>query len=114
LRPFLEVIPGNPGAFSDDSPIYAAIAESMIAGRSTPAGAEPNARWRCCQMLMTKMKTLIFAVGVLCLASPAIAGGVVTYRMIILQGPVCGAYEYAKKCNAEWNPRTQHCACIVR
>jgi hypothetical protein len=26
----------------------------------------------------------------------------------------CGAYEYAKRCNAELNVRTHRCGCIVR
>jgi len=59
------------------------------------------------------MTKILFAIGVLCLASPAIAGGLWQHRAAS-QGWVCGAYEYAKRCNAEWSTRTNHCACIVR
>jgi hypothetical protein len=27
---------------------------------------------------------------------------------------VCGAFEYANRCNAEWTPRSRRCGCIVR
>jgi hypothetical protein len=27
---------------------------------------------------------------------------------------VCGAFETANRCNAEWNPRSHRCGCIVR
>jgi hypothetical protein len=27
---------------------------------------------------------------------------------------VCGAFETANRCNAEWSPRSQRCGCIVR
>ena len=68
---------------------------------------------------MTKMKTLLSAVVILCLASPAIAGGLVrpwygAWYGAPPQAWACGAYEYAKRYNAEWSTRTHRCGCIVR
>ena len=60
---------------------------------------------------MTQMKILVLIVGVLCLASPALAG---TSWNPWLPAWACSAFEYAKKCNAEWTPRFPHCRCIVR
>ena len=65
---------------------------------------------------MTKMKTLLSVACILCLASPAMAGGWVRtwYGAPPPQVWACGAYEYAKRCNAEWSTRTHRCGCIVR
>ena len=64
---------------------------------------------------MTKMKMLLCVIGILCLASPATAGGWVRpWYGAAPQGWACGAYEYAKRCNAEWSTRTHRCGCIVR
>ena len=50
---------------------------------------------------MTKMKMLLSVIGILCLASPAMAGGWVRpWYGAAPQGWACGAYEYAKRCNA--------------
>ena len=59
---------------------------------------------------MTPMKMLLI-VGVLCIASPALAGGPWNPWM---PPWACSAFEYAKKCNAERTLRSPHCRCIVR
>jgi hypothetical protein len=60
---------------------------------------------------MTHMKMLLLVVGVLCVASPAVAG---TLWNPWMPAWACTAFEYAKKCNAERTPRSFHCRCIVR
>lgn len=59
------------------------------------------------------MKPLLFAsaVAILLFSSPARAGWT---GWVTPQGWACGAYEYAHKCNAEWNVRTRRCGCLVR
>ena len=59
---------------------------------------------------MTQMKMLLVVVGVLCVASPALAG---TLWNPWMPPWACTAFEYAKKCNAE-ELRSPHCRCIVR
>jgi hypothetical protein len=60
---------------------------------------------------MTQMKMLLVVVGVLCVASPALAG---TLWNPWMPPWACTAFEYAKKCNAERTLRSPHCRCIVR
>jgi hypothetical protein len=60
---------------------------------------------------MTQMKMLLVVVGVLCVASPALAG---TLWNPWMPPWACTAFEYAKKCNAERTLRSSHCRCIVR
>ena len=60
---------------------------------------------------MTQMKMLLVVVGVLCVASPALAG---TLWNPWMPPWACTAFEYAKKCNAERTSRSPHCRCIVR
>jgi hypothetical protein len=57
------------------------------------------------------MKMLLVVVGVLCVASPALAG---TLWNPWMPPWACTAFEYAKKCNAERTLRSPHCRCIVR
>jgi hypothetical protein len=59
------------------------------------------------------MKPLLFAAAaaVLFFASPALAGWA---RWVASPRWTCGAYEYAHKCNAEWNVHTHRCGCLVR
>jgi hypothetical protein len=63
---------------------------------------------------MTHMKMLLLVVGVLCLASPALAGVPWTPWNPWMPAWACTAFEYAKKCNAERTLRSPHCRCIVR
>ena len=60
---------------------------------------------------MTQMKMLLVVVGVLSVASPALAG---TLWNPWMPPWACTAFEYAKKCNAERTLRSPHCRCIVR
>jgi hypothetical protein len=60
---------------------------------------------------MTQMKMLLFVAGALCLASPVRAE---TSWNPWMQAWTCSAFEYAKRCNAEWSQRTTHCRCITR
>jgi hypothetical protein len=60
---------------------------------------------------MTQVKMLLVVVGVLCVASPALAG---TLWNPWMPPWACTAFEYAKKCNAERTLRSPHCRCIVR
>jgi hypothetical protein len=67
---------------------------------------------------MTTVRTLLFAIAVLCLATPALAAD--NYRWWTDQSVgasqtwTCGAFEYRHRCNAELKPRTNRCSCIVR
>ena len=64
---------------------------------------------------MTKMKALLFAAGLICIASPAMAGWFWTDQFIPgPQGWLCARYEYAKRCNAELSPHRNRCVCITR
>ena len=62
---------------------------------------------------MSEIKILLLAAAFLCLASPAMAGWQWQHRALS-PAWACGAYEYAKRCNAELNVRTHRCGCIVR
>ena len=65
---------------------------------------------------MTKIKTLLFAVGIACLTSPAMAGywPLQWYGAMPQASWACARFEYAKRCNAELSPRRHRCACITR
>jgi hypothetical protein len=67
------------------------------------------------------MKTLLFATAAFfcaafCAASPASAGRPWIYGSTLVTPEVwvCVPYEYAKRCNAEWNVRRQRCGCLTR
>jgi hypothetical protein len=62
-------------------------------------------------------RTLLLAATVACLASPALAGWSYTPGNGYAWNPwmepsVCGAYEYAHKCNAALSARASRCRCI--
>jgi len=68
---------------------------------------------------MTKMRALLLAAAVVCIASPAMAGPRMAGNSPIDNSPInpwasvwaCATAEYAKRCNIELTPRG-HCQCI--
>jgi hypothetical protein len=60
---------------------------------------------------MRQTRFPLLAAGLLCIASPALAGTQSPWNPW-MQAWACSAFEYAKKCNAELNPRSLHCKCL--
>ena len=65
---------------------------------------------------MITMRALLLAAVVLGFASPVLAGDLFPWWTgWSLPAPwACSAFELAHKCNAELNPHTNRCGCIVR
>jgi hypothetical protein len=57
---------------------------------------------------------LVLAAGLLWFASPALAGTPSPWSPWNpwMNTWACGAFEYAKRCNAAWHPRSLHCQCL--
>jgi hypothetical protein len=115
--PFGSYLLGNPviccGPYSPDKDAQDELARKLEAAVRTILDSDDfknrlSAEPRRGAKHMIQIRTLLLALGFLCLASPALAG------FPDWRNWTCSAFENAKRCNAEYHPHSHRCGCIVR